>query len=123
MRYPRAGAEELEAVILNTAGGVAGGDQLAIALTLEARSRLSVTTASAEKFYRSLGPEATITVRLKLAPGSTLLWLPQQSIVFDQANLVRSIEVDLERRQSHHSGNHRLWPHRDGRAGPKSACS
>jgi urease accessory protein len=58
-------------------------------------ARLVVSTAAAEKVYRSLGPEATIDVKLKVNAGGSLLWLPQETILFDRARLRRGIEVDL----------------------------
>src|SRR4029077_13026294 len=50
----------------------------------------------AEKIYRSLGPATAVTVRLALARGARLRWLPQETILFDRARLARSIEVDME---------------------------
>ena len=47
----------LEAVIVNTAGGMTGGDRFDIDITVGAGARLTVTTAAAEKIYRSLGPD------------------------------------------------------------------
>jgi urease accessory protein len=88
-------AEELEAVIVNTAGGIAGGDRFDMDVAVEEGARLVVSTAAAEKVYRSLGPEAEIGVRLKVGAGGSLLWLPQETILFDQARLRRAIEVDL----------------------------
>ena len=52
-------------------------------------------TAAAEKIYRALGPYAEIAVKLAAAPSSRLIWLPQETILFDRARLKRSIEVDL----------------------------
>jgi urease accessory protein len=94
-RFPNCVAGELEAVILNTAGGIAGGDQLAIEIAVADAARLSVTTAAAEKVYRSLGPDATIDVRLTVGAGGRLRWLPQEMILFDRACIRRSIEIDL----------------------------
>ena len=54
-----------------------------------------VTTAAAEKIYRSLGPDADIRVTLAVGAGGTLAWLPQETILFDHVRLRRSIEVDL----------------------------
>src|SRR5262249_1507372 len=56
VRFPGPAAADLEAVIVNTAGGIAGGDQLALDITVGATARLTVTTAAAEKVYRSLRP-------------------------------------------------------------------
>jgi urease accessory protein len=58
-------------------------------------ARLIAGTAAAEKIYRSNGPDAEISVRLDLAAGAKLAWLPQETILFDQARLSRRIDIDL----------------------------
>ena len=95
VRCPGAPAEELEAVLINTAGGVAGGDTFTLDIAAGEGTQLVVTTAAAEKVYRSLGPDSTIDVKLAVATGASLAWLPQETILFDRARLSRSIEVDL----------------------------
>jgi urease accessory protein len=95
VRFPKSASAELEAVIINTAGGIAGGDCLSVAIKLEANARLVATSAAAEKIYRSLGPEAKVSISLELGPGSTMAWLPQEAILFDGARIVRAIEADL----------------------------
>jgi len=98
VRFPNGASETtLDAVIVNTAGGMAGGDRFAIDIKVGAGARLSVTTAAAEKIYRSLGPDTEIGITLDVAPGGTLMWLPQETIVFDQVRLRRSIDVALAR--------------------------
>jgi urease accessory protein len=94
-RFPNCDAGELEAVILNTAGGIAGGDQLTLSITVGDGGRLTVTTAAAEKVYRSIGPAATIDVQLRIGAGGQLRWLPQEMIVFNRARIRRSIDIDL----------------------------
>lgn len=95
VRCPGAPAEELEAVLINTAGGVAGGDRFTLDIAAGEDTQLVVTTAAAEKVYRSLGTDSTIDVRLNVAAGASLAWLPQETILFDRARLARSIEVDV----------------------------
>ena len=95
VRCPGAPAEELEAILINTAGGIAGGDQFALDITAGQGTRLVVTTAAAEKVYRTLGPNSVIDVKLNVASGASLTWLPQETILFDRARLSRSIEADL----------------------------
>ena len=95
VRCPGAPAEELEAVIINTAGGIAGGDRFGLEIATGQGTRLVVTTAAAEKVYRTLGPDSVIDVKLDVGAGSALTWLPQETILFDSARLTRSIEVDL----------------------------
>jgi urease accessory protein len=93
-RFPRA-QTELEAVIVNTAGGIAGGDQHDIDIVLGEAARMTVSTAAAEKVYRSLGPDARIGVKLHVGGAASLAWLPQETILFDRAGLARDIEIDL----------------------------
>jgi len=95
VRFPRATDDEVEAVIVNTAGGVAGGDALDIAFSAGAAARAVVTGAAAEKVYRSLGPDAHMRVKLEAADSAELAWLPQETIVFDGARMARSIDVEL----------------------------
>jgi urease accessory protein len=88
-------APELEAMIVNTSGGMAGGDHFALDFAVGPGARLLVTSVAAEKVYRTLGPETTVTAKLDVAAGGELAWLPQETILFDQARLRRTIEVDL----------------------------
>lgn len=100
MRFPSPETSGLSAVLINTAGGVAGGDRFAVSITAGERSSLTVTTAAAEKVYRSHGPAATIGVTLKAEAGAHLAWLPQETILFDRARLFRRIDIDLHEQAS-----------------------
>jgi urease accessory protein len=95
VRFPSPEAEGLSAVFVNTAGGIAGGDRFDIDIAAGAGSRLAVTTAAAEKIYRAQGPAAQINIGLKAAAGAHLSWLPQETILFDQARVRRRIDIDL----------------------------
>ena len=95
VRFPHVRSDALEAVIINTAGGIAGGDRFDFEAAVEKDSRLVVTTAAAEKIYRSLRPDAYVAVKLDIGPAARLAWLPQETIMFDGARLSRTIEVDL----------------------------
>jgi urease accessory protein len=95
VRFPSPEAEGLSAVFVNTAGGVAGGDRFDIATATGEGSRLVVTTAAAEKVYRAAGPPSQINIALKLDAGSHLAWLPQETILFDRAQVLRRIDIDL----------------------------
>ena len=95
VRCPGPRTAELEAVIINTAGGMAGGDRFNLDVTVAPGARLVVTTAAAEKVYRTLAPDATIDVKLAVAAGGSLAWLPQETILFDRARLKRTIDIDL----------------------------
>jgi urease accessory protein len=95
VRFPRPSSRALDAVIVNTGGGIAGGDRLDVRVAVGEGARLIVTTAAAEKIYRSLGPDAAIHLNLSVAAHGSLLWLPQETILFDRARLARTIDVEL----------------------------
>ena len=95
VRFPSPEAEGLSAVFVNTAGGIAGGDRFDIDIATGEGSQLAVTTAAAEKVYRAAGPAAEFNIALKVAAGSHLAWLPQETILFDRARLQRRIDIDL----------------------------
>lgn len=95
LRMPTMSAGQApEAIIINTSGGLAGGDCLEI--NVQAASDLCLTTQAAEKVYRSLSDETRISTRLSGQGAARLLWLPQETILFDGARLERSLEVDLQ---------------------------
>ena len=85
VRCPGAPASELEAVVINTAGGMAGGDHFALDVAAQSAARLVVTTAAAEKVYRALDAATTVDVQLTVGTGAALAWLPQETILFDRA--------------------------------------
>jgi urease accessory protein len=95
VRFPSPEAQGLSAVLINTAGGVAGGDQFDIDIAAGEGARLMATTAAAEKVYRSHGPAAQLNIALRAAANAHLAWLPQETILFDQARLQRRIDIDL----------------------------
>jgi urease accessory protein len=92
-RFPRS-SNPCEAAIVNTGGGVAGGDSYAVSLRLSEGAEVEATTPSAERIYRSDGPAAAIATRLSLAPRARLFWLPQETLLFDGARLERRLEVE-----------------------------
>lgn len=96
IRFPNGNDEGgLDAVLVNTAGGMTGGDRFELDLDVGAGARLSVTTAAAEKVYRSLGPDTNVRIALTVSDGAALTWLPQETILFDEVRLHRTVDVAL----------------------------
>lgn len=95
VRFPSPDVEGLSAVFINTAGGIAGGDRFDIGIRLRKDAKLTVTTAAAEKIYRSHGPHASLKIALDLEQGASLAWLPQETILFDRAEAARDIDITL----------------------------
>jgi urease accessory protein len=96
VRFPSPETDALSAVLVNTAGGVAGGDRFSVAIEARQGSACTLTTAAAEKIYRTHGPAAEIDVSLQVGPAAHLAWLPQETILFDRAKLNRRIDIDLD---------------------------
>ncbi len=84
-----------EAVLINTAGGLTGGDRIAWEAEAGAGAALAVTTQAAERVYRASAGEARVATRLALGPGAWLRWLPQETILFDGGRLERSLDVEM----------------------------
>ncbi|RYC32492.1 urease accessory protein UreD [Lichenibacterium minor] len=101
LRLPRTHGGPCEAVIVNTGGGMAGGDRADFSFAAEAGAAVTLTTTAAEKVYRGAeagGAEAETRVGVALAvgPGAALDWLPQETILFDGARLRRRLDVEVE---------------------------
>jgi urease accessory protein len=96
LRFPRIATEGvLEGIMVNTGGGVLGGDRLEFEIEAGEGASVSLTSQASEKIYRSSGATAEISVTLKAQPRSRLAWLPQETILFDRARIVRRIEADV----------------------------
>jgi urease accessory protein len=94
VRFPNAG-DACEGVLINTGGGMAGGDRMRIELELVDGAEAVFTTQAAEKIYRSEGVEAEVEIKLAFGSGSRLAWLPQEQILFDGARVRRVLEVEM----------------------------
>ena len=92
--YP-VGPEICYGVILHPPGGFAKGDQLTMEIRLGAKSEVLLTTPGAGKFYES-ARRAAQKVRLCLEAGAHLEWVPQETILFQGAQMLSTLRVDLE---------------------------
>ncbi len=84
-----------EAVLINTSGGLTGGDVMEYAATVEKDALLTVTGQAAEKIYKSLGDQVLVTADLNVHAGASLEWMPQETILFNKSHLVRRNKVHL----------------------------
>jgi urease accessory protein len=97
-RFPRRLTQGwLDAVTLNTGGGVAGGDCLDLTVTVGPGARATVAAQAAERIYRALAADSPSRIRthLTVGNGATLEWLPQETILFDRCSLDRRLDIDL----------------------------
>lgn len=93
--FPRGGPAGTEAVLLNTAGGITGGDRFTVAAEALPGARLTLSTQAAERAYRSRDGAGRIDTELALGAGARLDWLPQETILYDGCDLARQLRVDM----------------------------
>ena len=96
VRFPKSYDDQLEAVLINTAGGLTGGDQIDWKVHLKPHSNVVVTTQACEKAYKASADSAYVTTTMRLDQNSILHWLPQETILYDQSSLNRRFEVELD---------------------------
>jgi urease accessory protein len=89
------GPEVCHAIVLHPPAGIAGGDELDIAVDIAENAHALLTTPGAAKWYRSAGPWATQKMKFSLGEKAILEWLPQETIVFDSARAKMQTSVSL----------------------------
>ena len=94
--FPRTHRPDAEAILVNTAGGITGGDQFSLTIKVQTGAALSITTQAAERAYRAQSGEiAHVTTDVSVQDRASLNWLPQELILFDRCALRRRLNVDL----------------------------
>ena len=96
--YPE-GARTCHVIVVHPPGGVVGGDRLELDLDLGAATRVLATSPGATKWYRANGKHGEQAsrqrVHLRVGPGAALEWLPQETIFYDDADVVLEHDVEL----------------------------
>ena len=92
---PRSAPDRPEVVFLNTSGGLTSGDRIAFSLALSVGAKVQATTQTAERAYLAREGPAALTVSMTAAAGADLIWLPQETILFEGSDLDRRTEIDL----------------------------
>lgn len=92
--FPR--ARTFTAVVVNTSGGITGGDRFDLLASAGAGSHLTLTTQAAERAYKALpGEVGQVQSKLQVEAQSVLHWLPQETIIFDGANVRRRLRCEV----------------------------
>jgi urease accessory protein len=94
VKFPK-GDYGLEAVMINTGGGMLGGDQYHFAVTVGPQANVTIASQSAERVYRAVGAATDVVVSLSVASGAVLAWLPQETLLYSGARVTRRIEADV----------------------------
>lgn len=87
--------DAVEAIMLNTSGGLTGGDRFDTKATAGAGSKLVLTTQAAERGYESLTGTARVSTHLKADANAVLHWVPQELILFNKAAIDRRLTIDV----------------------------
>jgi urease accessory protein len=95
IRLPHTHSSAMEAVLINTAGGLTGDDHMQWSATVAPGGRMVLTTQACERIYRSIGGAARVETSLAIGTSAHLDWLPQETILFAASQLDRRIEIDL----------------------------
>ncbi len=95
LRLPRRAGHAMEAVLINSSGGLTGGDRINVDVVVGPDAALDVTTQACERAYRSTGGSATINTCITVGEGASFGWLPQETILFDGASLHRTLHIAL----------------------------
>ena len=89
------GPEVCQHIIVHPPAGIAGGDRLQIDARVDEGAWSQLTSPGAAKWYRARSA-ASQQVNLRVAPGATLEWLPQETIVYAGAQAELTTRIDLE---------------------------
>ena len=89
-----------ELVLINTSGGVLGGDKYNVAIDLKKNSKLIMSSQAAERVYKSRGKISDIKMRANLSGKSSLIWIPYETILFNESSMARSFDINISKGSS-----------------------
>ncbi len=97
LRFPKNHiGQDLEGILVNTSGGLAGGDSMSIQVSVQKDADLTLTSQACDRVYKSLGQDAVINLDFTVEDNASLVWAPQETILFNNARLNRKLNVNLE---------------------------
>lgn len=96
-RFPRP-VDWMETVLLNSSGGVAGGDRLDLEFEVAPGASACFTAQAAERFYRALpnDPPSRLRTAMRIEGDGAAEWLPQETILFDNSALDRRLDIEMD---------------------------
>lgn len=98
VRFPREGLGPVkDAVLINTTGGIADGDRFTVTVACGPGTQALVTSQAAERVYKAVDRDnpAALSTRLLVAADATLMWLPQETMLFDGGAVRRTLDLDV----------------------------
>lgn len=95
IRLPDTFDATMEAVLINSSGGLTGGDHMEWEFSAREGTHLTLTTQACEKIYKASAGTAAVRAKISVGAGATVHWLPQETILFDRASLSRRLDVEI----------------------------
>ena len=89
------------AILVHPPGGVVGGDELRISAQVGDHAHAFLSTPGAAKWYRSNGHVSTQFLQMQAGENAALEWLPQETILFNGADVVFDSTVNLKANASY----------------------
>ncbi len=83
--------------LLHPPGGVVGGDELHINVTVAEQANVLITTPGATKFYKNTGKLAKQIQTLSVFDQCSLEWFPQENIFFNETHSQLVTHIELEK--------------------------
>ena len=93
---PKSKSKYAEAVLINTGGGIVGGDNLSIEVEAAKKTNTWITTQASEKVYKSSSEQSILNTKVTLEDNSTLFWCPKETILFHNSKLIRNLDFDIK---------------------------
>ncbi len=92
--YPE-GTGTCHAIIVHPPGGVVGGDELRMDIEVGTGAHAVLSTPGAAKWYRANGHVSAQHIELRAHADATLEWMPQETIFFNEADVLLDATVRL----------------------------
>ena len=93
---PKSKSKYAEAVLINTGGGIVGGDNLSIEVEAAKKTSTWITTQASEKVYKSSSEQSILSTKVTLEDNSTLFWCPKETILFHNSKLIRNLNFNIK---------------------------
>ncbi|MEO0544288.1 MAG: urease accessory protein UreD [Pseudomonadota bacterium] len=95
IRVPKQHDDHLDAVLINTAGGLTGGDVLNWDMDAGPTTKTILSTQACERIYRAQSGTTRVATKINVEADAHFLWLPQETILFDGSSLTRALNATL----------------------------
>ena len=92
---PKPSANHIEAILINTSGGLAGGDELLMSFETGPNTKTSITTQAAEKVYKSAKENSIVEVDVNVGENGYFFWCPQETILFHESRMKRTLNFQI----------------------------